>query len=117
VLADEQIAYARTAVRPLPFDAAEVSAATALIGQVGPGGDYMTHPDTLATFRSFWYPQVFERSNFDAGTAAAGDRLRGRLNARARSLLASHESTPLPDGVLAELADLERAWWARLGEG
>jgi len=41
----------------------------------------------------------------------------GGVAQRARSLLAAHQPTPLPDGVLAELADLERAWWARLGEG
>jgi trimethylamine--corrinoid protein Co-methyltransferase len=117
VLADEQIAYARKAVRPLPFAEIDLSAAAALIGQVGPGGDYMTHPDTLASFRSFWYPQVFERSNFDAETATAGDRLRGRLNARARKLLASHEPMPLPDDVLAELSGLEKSWWARLAGG
>ena len=113
VLADEQIAYARKAVRPLPFAETDLSAAAALIGQVGPGGDYMTHPDTLASFRSFWYPTVYERSNFDAGTASSGDRLRGRLNARARRLLETHAAPPLPAAVLNELAELERRWQAR----
>jgi hypothetical protein len=45
---------------------------------------------------------------------ATGDRLRGRLNARARQLLASHEPMPLPDDVLAKLSGLEKSWWARL---
>ena len=77
----------------------------------------MTHPDTLASFRSFWYPQVFERGNFDAETAASGDRLRGRLNTRARRLLATHEPLSLPDAVQAELSGLEKSWWARLAGG
>jgi trimethylamine:corrinoid methyltransferase-like protein len=113
-LADEQIAYARAARaasnRLLQFSPADLPATTALIESVGPGGDYLTHPETLANLRSFWYPRVFERSNFDAEATSTGDSLRDRLNARARELLELHEPPSLPDGVLDELARMERGW-------
>jgi trimethylamine--corrinoid protein Co-methyltransferase len=117
VLADEQIAYARAAfaVAPLRFSTGDLSAALATIDSVGPGGDYLTHPDTLAKFRSFWYPGVFDRGNFDAEAAVTGDSLRDRLNARARELIETHEPPPLEDHVLAELAEMERGWLARTG--
>jgi trimethylamine--corrinoid protein Co-methyltransferase len=117
VLADEQIAYARAAFAhaPLRFSADDLTASTALIGSVGPGGDYLMHPDTLARFRSFWYPGVWERSNFDAEAASTGDGLRDRLNARARRLIETPSPSPLPDDVLAELAAMERAWLEQAG--
>jgi trimethylamine--corrinoid protein Co-methyltransferase len=117
VLADEQIAYARAAAAsaPLQFSADDLSAATALIDAVGPGGDYLTHPDTLASFRSFWYPRVYDRRNFDAQATSAGDGLRDRLNGRARELSRTHRPCPLKDEVLAELALMERGWLAQSG--
>jgi trimethylamine--corrinoid protein Co-methyltransferase len=112
VWADEQIAYARaaTSLRSLEFSSADLSTATALIGSVGPGGDYLTHPDTLRRFRSFWYPQLMDRRNFDAEAVSHGDALRDRLNARARQLIQEHEPAPLPEHVLAELTRMERGW-------
>jgi trimethylamine--corrinoid protein Co-methyltransferase len=117
VLADEQIAYVRAVFgrAPLRFTNGDLAAATDLIDSVGPGGDYLTHPDTLAKFRSFWYPRVFDRSNFDAEATPIGDSLQDRLNARARELIESHSPPSLPDDVLAELAHMERGWLERVG--
>jgi trimethylamine:corrinoid methyltransferase-like protein len=119
VLADEEIAYARATRaafdRLLKFSAGDLSASTALIGSVGPGGNYLTHPDTLASYRSFWYPRVFERGNFDAEATSTGDSLRDRLNARARGLIESNGAPALSDDVLAELARMERGWMERTG--
>jgi trimethylamine---corrinoid protein Co-methyltransferase len=118
VLADEQIAYARAAfAKPLlQFSAGALSAVTDLIGSVGPGGDYLMQPDTLAGFRSFWYPRVFDRSNFDAEADETGDTLQDRLNARARDLIEVHMPLPLPEDVRAELARMERVWTEQAGE-
>jgi trimethylamine--corrinoid protein Co-methyltransferase len=115
VLAEEQIAYLRAAFAqaPLRFSADDLAAATTLIDSVGPGGEYLTHPDTLATFRNFWYPRVFDRRNFDAEAVSAGDTLRDRLNARARELIERQGQPSLPDDVLNELARLERSWLER----
>lgn len=117
VFADEQIAYARAARaasdRLFQFSPEDLSASTALIGSVGPGGDYLTHPDTLASFRSFWYPRVFERGNFDAEATSTGDSLADRLNARARDLIELHSPLSLADDVLIELAQMERGWLER----
>jgi trimethylamine--corrinoid protein Co-methyltransferase len=115
VLADEQIAYARAAfaLAPLRFSADDLTAAMALIDSVGPGGEYLTHPDTLASFRSFWYPRVFDRRNFDAEAVSTGDSLRDRLNARARELIELPSQPSLPDDVLDELARMERSWSER----
>jgi trimethylamine--corrinoid protein Co-methyltransferase len=117
VLADEQIGAARAGFShsPLRFSPDDLAAAAALIDSVGPGGDYLMHADTLARFRSFWYPGVWDRSNFDAEAASAGDGLRERLNARARRLIESPGPVPLPDEVLAELAGMERAWLKQTG--
>jgi trimethylamine--corrinoid protein Co-methyltransferase len=115
VWADEQIALARAAAAkmPLRFSEEDLSAAVALIGSVGPGADYLLQPDTLARYRSFWYPRVMDRGNFDPGALASGDGLRDRLNARARELIESHRPPPLPEAVLAELARMEQVWLNR----
>jgi trimethylamine---corrinoid protein Co-methyltransferase len=114
VLADEQIALARAAFRRPSVSQAELAAARALIHEVGPGGDYLTHPHTLSNFKSFWYPKAFDRGMFDAEAAQPASGLDERLNARARRAIASHVPPALPAEVTRELDRIERSWAARL---
>ena len=116
VLADEQIAYARRAVRPLPFAETDLSATAALIGQVGPGGDYMTHPDTLASFRSSGILRFTSGAILTPRQRRPAIARRSRLNGR-RKLLAAHKPIPLPDAVRRSFSGLEMSWWARLAGG
>ena len=113
VWADEQIAYARRAVRPLDFAPGDLGNLTELIDQVGPGGDYLGHAHTLANYRSFWYPDAFRRDRFDPEQAFGEGDLTARLDKRAAKLIASHTAPPLDAALLAELDALERSWWAR----
>jgi trimethylamine---corrinoid protein Co-methyltransferase len=112
VWADEQIAYARRALRPLDFTPEDLAGLTGLIDEVGPGGDYLQRDHTLANFRNFWYPQVAMRDRFDPQTGSRLD-LAARLQRRAEQLIAAHRPPPADEAVMRELDRLEASWWAR----
>ncbi len=44
----------------------------------------------LAHFREHWYPDVFERGNYDQGLAAGGKSLAERATERVEKILAEH---------------------------
>jgi trimethylamine--corrinoid protein Co-methyltransferase len=113
VLADEIIAYGRATFAPRPPDDAQLAEAVALIDELGPMGEYVSHPHTLAHCRDFWYPGTFDRAMFDPLKKELGPDLTDRLNARARHLIETHAPAPLSEAQLAELERLEAAWRRR----
>ena len=77
--------------------------ATEVIHRVGPGGDYLTDAHTLAHFRDFWQPRLFDRRRYEAWEAAGRPRLGDRLRERTVALMDSHQPTPLADAQHAEI--------------
>jgi trimethylamine--corrinoid protein Co-methyltransferase len=74
-----------------------------VIHRVGPGGDYLTDAHTLAHFRDFWQPTLFDRQRADRWTATGSKRLDVRLRDRTLALLESHKPEPLPAAVKDEV--------------
>jgi trimethylamine--corrinoid protein Co-methyltransferase len=113
ILADEIIAYTRATNKPVEIEPSQLTQAIEMIDEVGPLGEYVSHPDTLARFRSFWYPRMFDRSMFDPQGKDLGSNLHTRLNERARQLIETHQPTPLPVDLLGEIESIEAGWMAR----
>ncbi len=113
LLADEIIAYCRALTTPPSVTSEELAAGVEMIGDVGPLGEYVSHPHTLQHFRDFWYPSVFQRAMTDGQRQPAGGFLLDELNTRARHLIETHVPEPLPSDTLAELDRLEAGWYAR----
>lgn len=111
ILADEIIRYTRASMQPVPMQGEELTQAVEMIEETGPLGEYVSHPHTLEHFRDFWYPRLFDRSNFDPTAETTGSSLEERLNARARRLIKTHEPIPLPEDVLKEIEKLEESWY------
>jgi len=114
VLADEIIGATRAAVRSPDLSPEALSEAAQTIQAAGSGAEYVSHPHTLEHFRDFWYPRVFDRSNFDPLAEIPPSRLADRLARRAAQLQSEHKPDPLPPEAEAALADLERAWRRRV---
>lgn len=81
-----------------------------LIDQVGPEGSFLDSDHTMRHFRSRWYPDVFERGNYDQWLASGGKSLGERAAARVARVLEKHVPEPLPvDVAHAIRAVVERA--------
>ena len=112
ILADEIIVYTRNAMKPLQVTEAKLAEAVSMINEAGPLGEYISKDHTLAHFRDFWYPQMFDRSMFDPLSAMPGSDLNQRLNERARKLIENHRPA-LSEAAIAEIDALEAGWYNR----
>jgi trimethylamine--corrinoid protein Co-methyltransferase len=111
ILADETIAYTRAAMKPIAMDDERLKEAVAMIDELGPLGEYISHEHTLKNFRNFWYPSVFERPRFDPQAEEARPTLLARLNRRAQELIETHKPKQLPEDVLRKIEALEAQWY------
>jgi len=112
ILANEIIAYTRNAMKPLQVTEAKLAEAVSMINETGPSGEYISKDHTLAHFRDFWYPQMFERSMFDPLSTVPGIDLNQRLNEHARNLIENHRPA-LSEATIAEIDTLEAGWYNR----
>jgi trimethylamine--corrinoid protein Co-methyltransferase len=81
-----------------------------LIDEVGPDGQFLDSDHTLQHFRERWYPNLFDRNNYDGWLAKGGQSLAERAAERVASILAEHKPEPLPDDVAQAVhAVVERA--------
>ena len=82
-----------------------------LIEKVGPGGTFISEKHTLANFRRFWMPTIFDRSMVKTVTAPDCGIL---LKKRTIQILKTHRPKPLPDDLASELKEMERIWFDRM---
>jgi trimethylamine--corrinoid protein Co-methyltransferase len=79
-----------------------------VIRDVGPGGEFVTHPHTRHHFRDVWYPDLLYRGGAKAWGESGQMTFEQRVNARTRELMESHQPEPLPDDVVDQIEDIIR---------
>lgn len=94
VLTDELVALADHLIKGIQVNDETLSVDT--LHEVGPGGNFLAHPSTVAHFRDFWFPSLSDRYTYEEWQARGGQDMYGRLNQRVRDILASHQPEPLP---------------------
>lgn len=105
VLTDELIGMIRRIMRGIDINSDTL--AEEIIQQVGPGGQYLTHPHTFANFREqFWFPTLFNRDNVSLWREKGKQDLVRTLNKRAKKILEEHKPIPLTDLVLNKIAKI-----------
>ncbi len=78
--------------------------AVSVIEDVGPGGNFLTEPHTLAHFRTqHWFPTLMDRQSRDDWESGGSKSLSRRVREKVRDLLERHQPTPLPAAVEAQL--------------
>ncbi len=70
-----------------------------LIDEVGPDGQYLDNPHTMKHFRDRWYPNLFERSNYDSWQKKGGKDLGTRATDVVEKIVNEHEPERLPDDI------------------
>jgi trimethylamine--corrinoid protein Co-methyltransferase len=78
--------------------------ALAAIDQVGPGGEYLTHPHTFKHFRQEFYgPTLEERDNFDSWTRKGSLTMEQRANAEFKKILKTYIEPEMDPAVRKQL--------------
>ncbi len=90
--------------------------ALGVIRDVGPGGEFVTHPHTLDHFRDVWYPELLYRGGAKAWGSSNQLSFEQRVNARTRTLMESHQPEPLPDDVVEQIKNIIKRAQERLAE-
>jgi trimethylamine--corrinoid protein Co-methyltransferase len=94
VMIDEAIGYSRRITRGI--DVNDDTLAVSVIHDIGPNGHYLRHPHTRRHYKTeFWYPNLFDRRNFEEWSSMGGQRMRDRVIDRARDIVATHRPSPI----------------------
>jgi len=94
VIDNEIVAYIRRILRG--FDVTRQTLAVDLIHEVGPGGNYLSHPHTALNFRrEFYLSDVVERIPWNAWELEELRGIEARAAAKAAAILAEHDPHPL----------------------
>ncbi len=101
VLTNEIISMNRAFAHGVRID--DESLAVAVVNDVGPGGQFLSHEHTMAHWRELWTPKLFDRQRLDPWVEKGGKDARTRVREMTLAILDSHQPEPLPAAVDAEI--------------
>jgi trimethylamine--corrinoid protein Co-methyltransferase len=101
VMADEMIRWVKEFMRGEIVN--EETLALDWIDQVGPGGDFMALDHTRNHFREDWYPNLFNRKNYDSWVSQGKPTLRDQAIEEITRILKEHQPDPLAIEISAAL--------------
>ncbi len=107
VLIDEVLGMVKSYEQGIVLD--DDTLALDVVDRVGPGGHFLDEEHTLNHFRDVWYPQLFERSDYDRWLEKGAKHFEERLLEKTKQAMA-YVPTPLPPEVLRELDRLAKHW-------
>jgi trimethylamine--corrinoid protein Co-methyltransferase len=91
-----------------PVEISEETLALDLIDEMGPDGQFLDTEHTMTHYRERWYPEVFERANFDQWQARGAKDVGTRAGERVEQILAEHQPEPLSEDVAQRVRDVVR---------
>ncbi|HEY53740.1 MAG TPA: trimethylamine methyltransferase, partial [Caldilineae bacterium] len=101
VITNEVIAQTRRFVDGVRID--DEALAVAVIDEVGPGGEFLSHDHTMDHWRELWVPQLFNRQLLESWELAGGKNLTEIASEKAVAIMDEHRPEPLPADVDAEI--------------
>ena len=104
VICDEIINYIKHFMQGL--EVSEETLALDLIHEVGHQGGFLGTEHTRRHFRDDWYPDLFDRNNFERWQAAGSKTLRQKARERVDEILAEHQPEPLPPDVQRRIDEI-----------
>jgi trimethylamine--corrinoid protein Co-methyltransferase len=79
-----------------------------LLYQVGPGGEFLSHPHTMAHFREeLWRPSIFTRQPMEDWKQAGERDTLDRVREKIRHILETHAPQPLPEALMKKLEQMK----------
>jgi trimethylamine--corrinoid protein Co-methyltransferase len=104
VICNEMVGWIARMMAPVEIN--EETLALDLIDELGPDGQFLGTEHTMAHFRERWYPEVFERGNFDQWQAKGGQSLGERAVAHVERILAEHRPEPLSKEIAQKVKEV-----------
>ena len=96
VMVDEILGYIKRIKKGIKVN--EETLAVDVIHEVGPGGNFLTHPHTLAHFREeTWNPSLVDRQVYDKWADSGCKRMIDRIREKVQKILETHVPEPLPE--------------------
>ncbi len=89
-----------------PFEINEDTLALDLIDEVGPDGSFLDTDHTMNHFKERFYPEVFERGNFDQWMENGGLSLGERAANVVDTILEEHQPEALPEDIQNEIKNI-----------
>ena len=104
VMADEMIGWVKEFMQGETVN--EETLALDWIDEVGPGGDYLSLEHTLNHFRDDWYPNLFNRMNYDSWKSKGQLTLRDQARIKIKDILNEKPANPLPKDIQKRIQTL-----------
>jgi trimethylamine--corrinoid protein Co-methyltransferase len=106
VVCDEIVSWIKGFMKE--FEVSDETLALDVIAEVGPDGQYLGTKHTKKHYRERWYPDLFERANYETWLKNGGKNLSERAAEKIEKILAEHKPAPLPDEVKSKLHEIVR---------
>jgi len=104
VLCDEIVSWIKGFMKE--FEVSDETLALDVTAAMGPDGQYLGTKHTKKHYRERWYPDLFERTNYETWLKGEGKNLSERASEKIERILGEHEPEPLPPEVKAKLQEI-----------
>ncbi len=74
-----------------------------VLQEVGPAGEFLTHPHTFDHFRSWFQPTIIDRSPYEIWMENGGKSYNERLEPEVDSILKTHQPEPMDEDLVQEM--------------
>ncbi|MAU01542.1 MAG: trimethylamine methyltransferase [Anaerolineaceae bacterium] len=101
LLTNELITMTRRFVNGVRLD--DEALALDVIHAVGPGGEFLSHDHTMAHWREYWQPQLFDRQRLESWQEDGKQDINGRLRDQVIAIMDEHQVEPLPSAIDSEI--------------
>jgi trimethylamine--corrinoid protein Co-methyltransferase len=105
-LCDEIVSWIKGFLKE--FEVSDETLALDVIAEVGPEGQYLKTTHSLKHYKERWYPNFFERMNYESWLAKGGKDFSERTSEKIEAILAEHKPEPLQPEVKKRLAEIVR---------
>ena len=81
-----------------------------LIDEIGPGGTYIDHDNTILHFKEMWSPRIFERTSFELLEKESILDAAGRAQKKAGEIIKTHKPEQIQEAALKDIAEVTKKW-------
>jgi trimethylamine--corrinoid protein Co-methyltransferase len=103
-LCDEIVSWIKGFMKE--FEVSAETLALDVIAEAGPDGQYLATKHTRKHYRERWYPDLFERANYETWLKNGGKSFTERAAEKIDRILSEHKPEPLPPDVRARLREI-----------
>jgi trimethylamine--corrinoid protein Co-methyltransferase len=110
-IANDILGFLRAATRGVVVN--EETLALDVIEELGPTGSYLDHEHTLRHFRDPYYSKLADKNQYAVWQKRGGKTMEQRAAEMVDSILAEHQTEPLPEKVqqtIQEIVARQQAW-------